>query len=133
MKGFTTQQQKVRKQGIRSWHWQAKKDSGKRKLINKSLIPSFGMYVRTIANEPKVGIKLLLIIYLLPKFFGLASARILLLVSLLFSLYSESLRSQLTLFFIILEILTYHKVSKVKSIAVDFFIQVVALVKKVFS
>ena len=38
----------------------------------------------TIANEPKVGIQLLLISYLLLESFVLASARILLLVSLLF-------------------------------------------------
>ena len=33
-------------------------------------------HVRTIANEPKAGIKLLLFNYLLPEFFVLASARI---------------------------------------------------------
>ena len=44
---------------------------------------TFGMYC-TVANEPKVGIKLLLISYLLPESFGHASAMILLLVSLLF-------------------------------------------------
>ena len=38
----------------------------------------------TIANEPKVGIQLLLISYLLRESFVLASAGVLLLVSLLF-------------------------------------------------
>ena len=45
------------------------------------------MYVRTMANEPKVGIQLLLINYLLPESIELPSARILLLVSLLLLLH----------------------------------------------
>ena len=49
-------------------------------VVNKNLILTFGMYY----NEPKVGIKHLLICYLLPESFVLASARILLLVSFLF-------------------------------------------------
>ena len=52
----------------------------------------------TVANEPKVGIQLLLISYLLPESFVLATARTLLLVSLLFG---EPLRSLLPFKFLI--------------------------------
>ena len=41
-------------------------------------------HVRLLANEPKLGIQLLLISYLWPESFVLASATILLLVFLLF-------------------------------------------------
>ena len=63
----------------------------------------------TVSNEPKVGIQLLLISYLLPEPFVLATARIVLLVSLLFVavLYSEPLRSLLPIKFPIFIILVY--------------------------
>ena len=53
-------------------------------LYDKSLIPIFGSLAIVRTYMPKEGIKLLLISFLLPESFLLASARILFLVSLHF-------------------------------------------------
>ena len=52
-------------------------------IFNKSFIPTFGIYIHTLANEPKVGIKLLLISYLLPHACMLLQGSYILLVFLL--------------------------------------------------